>query len=122
MGFVKFGCFSPVIWIGSLFLNNCQIYFGAAFQRVVKLGVLLKYLVKTEGQNDVTIPRRNSSENHIYRLEISICTSYLRLLPWPLGEIDTSSVLFILPKGTHAQFAKLILTQSTHFLSIDKSS
>lgn len=48
-------CLTPVIWIGILFLKNSQNYLGAAFQRVAKSEVLLKYLVKTKGQDDVKI-------------------------------------------------------------------
>lgn len=48
-------CLTPVIWIGSFFLKNCQNYFGTVFQRVAKFEVLLQYLVKTKGQGDVKV-------------------------------------------------------------------
>lgn len=78
--------------------------------------MLLKYLVKTEGQDDVTIPRWNSSENHIYGLEISICTSYLRLLLWYVGRNRHFRSVHLTERGIYT------VDQSTHFLSTAKNS
>lgn len=40
---------------GNVSLNNCQNDLGTAFQRVDKLDVVLKYLVKTKGQDDAAV-------------------------------------------------------------------